>query len=120
MSYALVEDIPASWERDGVIARALARTPRGLLLHIAGPTDEGFRIIEVWQSEAAWRQFSHDLEVALASVDPAIETRTVVRDLRAVHVVVGDAWPGPVPDDWIAVGPGQVRAPERIGKETDR
>ena len=35
--------------------------PGGLILHLAGPTDEGFRIIEVWESEAAWRDHADDL-----------------------------------------------------------
>jgi hypothetical protein len=106
MSYALVEDVPASWEQYGAIARSVGQVPPGLLLHVAGPTDEGFRIIEVWQSEADWLRFSAEHAVALASVDPAVSARTVVRDLRAVHVVAGEAWPDLVRADWIAVGPG--------------
>jgi hypothetical protein len=106
MSYALVEDVPASWEHYGAFARSVGQVPPGLLLHVAGPTDEGFRIIEVWESEAAWLRFSAEHAVALASVDPAVSARTVVRDLRAVHVVAGEAWPDLVRADWIAVGPG--------------
>ena len=120
MSYALVEDIPASWERYQVIARSLGRAPRGLLVHVAGPTDEGFRIIEVWESEADWLAFSSELEAALNSVEVGA-TRTIVRDLRAVHVVVGDAWPGHPGSDWAAFGPNETEtALEGPGRETDR
>lgn len=115
MSYALVEDVPASWEQYGAFARTVGQAPAGLLLHVAGPTDEGFRIIEVWQSEADWLRFSADREAALRSVDPAAGARTVVRVLRAVHLVVGDAWPALVQADWIAVGPGNNDA--RSGPE---
>lgn len=106
MSYALVEDVPASWEQYGAIARSVGPVPPGLLLHVAGPTDEGFRIIEVWESEAACLRFSADHEAALASVDPVVTARTAVRVLRVVHVVVGEAWPDLALADWVAVGPG--------------
>jgi hypothetical protein len=120
MSYALVQDIPASWEQYRGIARSFERVPPGLLLRVAGPTDEGIRIIEVWESEAAWRQFAQDLEAALASVDPDVSPRTVVRDLRAAHLVIGEALRGAAPHDWIAVGPGVVEVIEASGKERGR
>ena len=106
MSYALVQDIPASWERYSVFVRALGHAPRGLLLHVAGPTDEGFRIIEIWQSEAAWRRFATDLAAALASVDPDLGPQPIVRELRGEHLVVGEAWPDRVANQEMAVGPG--------------
>jgi hypothetical protein len=94
MSYALIEDVPATWEQYGAVARSVDLAPRGLLLHVAGPTDEGFRIIQVWESEAAWQRFSEALDDALGLVQPGVVLRTVVRDLRAMHVVVGEAWRG--------------------------
>lgn len=93
MSYALVEDVPASWEWYEVFARALGQRPSGLLLHVAGPTDEGFRIIEVWESEESWRSYARHFETALASVDPAVGATATRRAVQAVHVVRGDAWP---------------------------
>ena len=52
MPYAFVEDVPASWEHYAPLAAALAGPPpRGLIVHAAGPTDEGYRIIAVWESE---------------------------------------------------------------------
>jgi hypothetical protein len=90
MSYALVSDVPASWERYQSIVRLLGKSPKGLLLHLAGPTDEGFRMIEVWESEAAWQRFAEDFESAIRAVDPEIGPRATVRDLRAVHVVGAD------------------------------
>ena len=94
MSYALVQDIAASWERYVGIARSIGGVPAGLLLHVAGPTDEGFRIIEVWESEAAWQQFAPDLEAAFASVDPSLRSQPIVRVLRAMHVVLGESLRG--------------------------
>ena len=94
MSYALVEDIPASWERHAVIARCLEPMPRGLLLHLAGPTDEGFRIIKVWETEGDWQRFAPDFQDAVRSIDPVVGPRTISRDLRSAVLVVGEAWRG--------------------------
>jgi hypothetical protein len=117
MSYAVVKDVFASWEHYREIERSLEQPPDGLLLHVAGPTDEGIRIIEVWESEAAWRGFSPELDGALGSVDPGLGPRTVVRDLRATHLLVGEALRGAAQHDWIAVGPGVVEVQKPIGNE---
>lgn len=40
--------------------------PAGMLYHVAGPTDNGWRVVEVWESqEAADRFFQEKLERAL-------------------------------------------------------
>jgi hypothetical protein len=87
MSYVLVEDVAASWERYEQVARRLREgKPAGLILHAAGRTDEGFRIVEIWESESAWRVFA-----ALAHDD----SPHVVRGVHAEHVVHGgteQAW----------------------------
>jgi len=88
MSYAVVQDIPASWEQYAPWVATLERElPAGLIVHAAGPTDEGFRTIEVWASEAAWRAFTtgrhagapRDLPSPLAS-----------RELELAHLMVGE------------------------------
>lgn len=94
MSYVLVEDVAASWERYEAIARSVGHGPTGLILHVAGPTDEGFRIVEVWESEAAWRRFEPDLRAALESNGAATALRTAVRNLEAIHEVLGKGWSG--------------------------
>jgi hypothetical protein len=89
VSYAFVEDIAASWEDYGRLAAALesGRTPKGLLLHAAGPTDEGIRIVEVWESEEAWTAYLDDR--APDPVDTRPHPPSVRRELHARHVVVG-------------------------------
>jgi len=88
MPYAFVEDIAASWEHYARFAAAFdGPPPDGLLLHAAGPTDEGFRIIGVWDSEAAWDRFREDrLGGEAESVG---EMPPTVRVLRPAHVVHG-------------------------------
>ena len=82
MSYVLVEDVAASWERYEQLAAPLREaTPAGLILHAAGRTDEGFRIVEVWESEDAWRRFADLLDD---------DTPHVVRALVPEHVVYGE------------------------------
>lgn len=84
MPYAIVEDVPASWEQYEAVGAAIADPiPDGLILHVAGPTDEGFRTIEVWETREAWLRF-HDRATA-----PEVCAPPVLRELRAVHVVRG-------------------------------
>jgi hypothetical protein len=88
MTYAFVNDVAASWEQYACFARAFAGpVPAGLVVHAAGPTDEGFRIIAVWESEEAWERFRADRLGAdaetVARVPPAF------RPLNARHVVHG-------------------------------
>jgi hypothetical protein len=90
MSYVLVEDVPASWDQYRSIARSLGRPP-GLLLHAAGPTDEGFRIVEVWASEEDWQRHALLRSLPEAAIDPLVGAPPVIRDLHAEHVVLGDA-----------------------------
>ena len=89
MAYAFVNDVAASWERYERFAAALAgAVPAGLILHVAGPTDEGFRIIGVWETEDAWLRFRAE------RLDGAIEAsaqhaQPIFRALRPAHVVYG-------------------------------
>lgn len=92
MTYAFVTDVAASWEHYGRFAEALqGPLPEGLVLHAAGPTDEGFRIIAVWASEEAWEQFR--AERLGADTETVTHVPPVFRALRPAHVVVrgGDA-----------------------------
>jgi hypothetical protein len=40
----------------------------GLLLHVAGETASGFRVIDVWQSEEAFRRFGEALAPIMAKL----------------------------------------------------
>jgi hypothetical protein len=57
MAYAVVQDVPASWADYEALAGIAGSAPEGLILHVAGPTDEGFRTIEVWESREARHRF---------------------------------------------------------------
>jgi hypothetical protein len=86
MSYVVVEDVAASWEQYQRFANALADpAPAGLIVHAAGPTDEGFRIVGVWESEEAWQRFAD----ALGSYQSSPEPPQILRALRPEHVIYG-------------------------------
>jgi hypothetical protein len=87
MTYALVQDVPASWERFAAYAAALdGEAPAGLVVHVAGPTDEGFRTIGIWESEAAWRGFDAE---RLDALRLGVTRPIVTRAFEVAHVVVG-------------------------------
>jgi hypothetical protein len=91
MAYAVVHEIAASWHRYQLIAKAFVEPePDGLILHLGGPTEEGIRMISVWQSAEAWERFRVDrLAQALAAVAGPAQPEPIVRELRPAHVVLG-------------------------------
>jgi len=92
VSYAFVQDIAASWHDYEQVAAALVHpAPDGLILHAAGPTDEGFRIIEIWDDEHAWQRFQAErLAPAIAALGGPSRPEATFRELHAAHVVVGE------------------------------
>jgi hypothetical protein len=87
VSYAVVEDVVTSWESYQRFAADYASaTPEGLILHAAGPTDEGVRIIEVWQSEEAWQRVA---EAWKESTDARFSRApSYLREFTPAHLVV--------------------------------
>ena len=91
MAYAFVQDVASSWDQyERVTAGLVEPAPSGLILHVAGPTDEGFRIIDVWESEAAWQRFQAErLAPAIAALGGPSRPEPMFRELHPVHIVVG-------------------------------
>jgi len=91
VSYAFVEDVAVSWEQYEPLAAALREdVPPGLILHAAGPTDEGVRIIGVWETEDAWRRFlAERLGETAEAWTATVQAPPVFRALRPRHVVYG-------------------------------
>jgi hypothetical protein len=85
--YAVVRDIAASWATylPGNLGGRGEGAP-GLLLHAAGVTDDGYRIIDVWESEDAWvRHRDSTDERAFGE----LASPPVVRGLHVRHIVIG-------------------------------
>jgi len=56
-AFAIVHDVAASWHDYHRVRQAIrGTTAPGLILHAAGPTQDGFRTIDIWASEAAWHR----------------------------------------------------------------
>ena len=94
MSYAFVQDTPATWATYLGIAEALgADRPEGLLVHAAGPTEEGFRMIGLWNSRETWDRFRDEhvgpIFDGLAGSSP---TRSTYRELNVLHLLSGPAF----------------------------
>jgi hypothetical protein len=92
VTYAYVQDVASSWEEYARAADGLVDPPpAGLILHVAGPTDEGVRIIDVWESEDAWEHFrASRLGPAIAGLGGPARPEPTFRDLRPRHVVLGE------------------------------
>jgi hypothetical protein len=91
VTYAYVQDVASSWEQyEQVTASLVDPPPAGLLLHVAGPTDEGVRIIDVWESEDDWKRFRAErLAPAIAALGGPARPEPTFRDVHPEHVVVG-------------------------------
>ena len=91
MAYAVVRDVAASWERYEWLAAAISEpAPAGLILHVAGPTDEGFRTIELWKSEQAWETFRRSkLQRVAAALPASFRPHSTLRGLRPINIVLG-------------------------------
>ena len=109
MAYAFVQDIAATWEQYEQLAAAIAARPEGLVIHVAGPTDEGFRIIGLWESEAAWERFEAARQLEHAS--DGTSTRSTFRALQPKHVVYGK-----LPGALVAASEGSVSEDKRTAR----
>ena len=89
MTYAFVQDVPASWQHyQQTVACLLEPVPVGLILHVAGPTAEGVRVIDIWESEQAWQRFRAErLAPAIAALGGPARPESTFRDLHPQHIV---------------------------------
>lgn len=88
MAYAVVTDVPASWEQYEPLGRAFHDpVPNGLVLHLAGPTDEGFRVIDVWETREACERFEAVLLERGVTVQRDGLATPTLRELGVLDVV---------------------------------
>ena len=92
MPYAFVQDVASTWARyEEVTAAVMDPVPAGLLLHIAGPTEEGVRVIDVWENEQAWDAFRNErLVPAIAALGGPARPEPTFRELHATQIVLPD------------------------------
>jgi len=70
MPFGVVQDMPGVSEQGyrQVEKHLGLDRPPGLLAHVAGPSEEGWRIINVWADEAAFRRFQSERLVRAAGL----------------------------------------------------
>ena len=91
MPIAVVRDIPGvTQDRYEAVRREAGvdeSRPAGLVLHAAGPSADGWRVVEVWESREAYEAFDRDqLRPAVVRVvgENAPVPRTEVTTLHAL------------------------------------
>jgi hypothetical protein len=121
MSYALVQDTPATWDTYLEIAEDLgANRPEGLLVHAAGPTEEGFRMIGIWDSRDTWDRFrDHHVGLMFDGLAGSSHTRSTYRELNVLHLFLGPAFIE-LEKRRAGVGLTFVEAEEVIARQTRR
>jgi hypothetical protein len=87
--YVLVQDVASTWEQyERVTAPTVEPAPQGLILHAAGPTEDGFRVVHVWESREAWERFSQErLGPAVAALGGPARPEPTLREFDAAHLV---------------------------------
>jgi hypothetical protein len=86
-AFAVVHDVAASWhDYHRIGSTRLEARPAGLLVHAAGPTDDGFRTIDIWVSENAWQRDRDRWSAPLHG----LEAQLVARELHVVHLITGE------------------------------
>jgi hypothetical protein len=82
--FAVVHDVPASWDHYRLVRLEVDGAEiDGLILHAAGPTDDGFRTIDVWDTEDAWLRYRVRLDDAFDD----LVIPPVVREFHVGHLV---------------------------------
>jgi hypothetical protein len=61
MTYAMTQEIPVDWATfEKINAELGPETPDGLVVHVAGPSTNGVRMITVWQTKEAFDRFGEE------------------------------------------------------------
>ena len=60
MAWGFIGELPISREQYDRLNAEIAEDPEGLILHTAAEHGGGMRIIDVWQSEDAYRRFEQE------------------------------------------------------------
>jgi hypothetical protein len=96
MSYAFIQDVPASDEIYTKIRALLpARAPAGLVTHVVQRREGGLRYIDVWSSEREWERFR--LEHVEPAVEQVLASYGIPHDESLTHaevIDVIDVWQG--------------------------
>ena len=86
-AFVVVRDIAVSWTYY-IESAPESPLPPHLLLHLAGATPEGVRVVELWDSRRAWEDFAGTPDDRLVALERAVSMRaSVIRTLDVSHVL---------------------------------
>ena len=96
MPFGVLQEMPSVTEEEyrRVEKHLGPDRPPGLIAHVAGPTPEGWRIINIWESDAAYRRFTSERlmrAAGLAAQEEGFDPAKAA--LFRVHTVSGDEMP---------------------------
>lgn len=91
MTYVRVTDLPATWADYEPPRGLFGAVAHGLLVFVAGPTQEGIRTVELWASRDDWLQARFDSEYVAQDMGPA------VRELEAPFTITAVSSGGQLP-----------------------
>jgi hypothetical protein len=60
MAWGFISELSITVEDYDKLNAEIGDDPPGLILHAASRTDGGVRIVDIWQSEAAYRRFEQE------------------------------------------------------------
>jgi hypothetical protein len=93
--YGVMQDMPAvSEEEYRLVEKHLGPDrPEGLVAHVAGPTPEGWRVVNIWRSEEDFRRFQSERLLRASGI--AAQAGLDVRKAAGfrVYTVAGDELP---------------------------
>jgi hypothetical protein len=99
VTYSFIQDVPADEPMYRKIRALLpGNAPAGMLAHLVMRREQGLRYIDVWDTEADWRQFQ--LEHVEPAVGKVLAEYGIPHDHSQVTVEeidVIDAWIGTAP-----------------------
>jgi len=89
MAWAYIQDNDdiSLADYDRVAAEIGSNPPKGLILHVAGAKGNGFRVIDVWESEEAYNRFRN--ERLLPAIEKAIGREAIAEGpppMEPLHV----------------------------------
>lgn len=90
VGFVVVQDVAAPWTSYAWSSVRPDAPARGLLLHAAGPTDEGYRTIDVWVSRRCAREHGG---TGGATRPPGLVVPPTVRDLVVLRLVTASVDP---------------------------
>lgn len=92
MAYAIVREFPHlnAEEFDRLRAEIGEEPSAGLIVHVAGPSESGWRTIDIWETKADSERYEHEL-LAPALGRAALDNGGRAAGVFVHHLLHGDA-----------------------------